>query len=753
MIGLGLRLAVAGGREAVVRLATIAAAVAVGTLLLLSVLAGLNGFSSQNQRYSWLNSRPERAAAASDTASGRGLWWRVGYDLYQGRDIVRVDVAATGPNSPVPPGIPRVPGAGEYYASPDLTALLHTVPAGQLADRYPGHLVGTVGPAALQSPNSLTLIVGHRPEELSREPNAALITRIWGTSPAECDDCMVGARAAGIDLVVSAVALGMLFPLLIFIGTVTRLAAARREERFAAMRLVGATPRQVAVLATAEAGAAASVGVLLGFALFYALRSQIAAIPFTGNPFFTSDIRLTVGQALAVALGVPVGAALAARIALRRVRISPLGVTRRVTPRPPRAYRLIPLIAGLAELYYFVGRRPSTSNGQMLAYLPGFFLTMGGLVIAGPWLTMVGSRLLATRARRPAALIAARRLADNPRAGFRAVSGLVLALFVASVATGVITTIDANRGPAVASADRQGTLVDDFDTGEHTGIPAAAMGSTPHDLTTNPGVRGVFVVHVNPAFDPQVGPEPQLSERLLPGLVSCADLARVPTYGRCEAGAEVAAVNSDLGIAARRRGPAGVQVPAWPTSTVRSADLAGLPVLSIVVRTDGSAAVVERTRTQLELAYPQRFPPSMGDEFNDTFVSTLAGWQQLADVVIVASLAIAGASLAVAVAGGLNERKRAFSLLRLTGVPLRVLHRVVALESGVPLLVAAVVATAAGFLAADLFLRAQMEYTLLSPAPGYYVTVGIGLLACTGVIASTLPLLRRITGPETARNG
>ena len=58
------------------------------------------------------------------------------------------------------------------------------------------------------------------------------------------------------------------------------------------------------------------------------------------------------------------------------------------------------------------------------------------------------------RASRPATLIAARRLADNPQAGFRAVSGLVLALFVNSVAIGVITTIVADRGPTAGGAGR-----------------------------------------------------------------------------------------------------------------------------------------------------------------------------------------------------------------------------------------------------------------------------------------------------------
>ena len=35
---------------------------------------------------------------------------------------------------------------------------------------------------------------------------------------------------------------------------------------------------------------------------------------------------------------------------------------------------------------------------------------------------------------------------------------------------------------------------------------------------------------------------------------------------------------------------------------------------------------------------------------------------------------------------------------------------------------------------------------------GYYILVAAGITASLAIIASTLPLLRRITGPETARN-
>jgi predicted lysophospholipase L1 biosynthesis ABC-type transport system permease subunit len=88
---------------------------------------------------------------------------------------------------------------------------------------------------------------------------------------------------------------------------------------------------------------------------------------------------------------------------------------------------------------------------------------------------------------------------------------------------------------------------------------------------------------------------------------------------------------------------------------------------------------------------------------------------QLADVVILVSLPIAGCSLAVAVAAGLSERKRPFSVLRLTGVPVAMLRRVVALETVVPLFLAATVSIAVGFLAAQLFRHAQLDQTLVTP--------------------------------------
>ena len=718
MIGLGLRLAVAGGREALTRLVIIAAAVAVGAGLLLATLAGVNAVNAQLTRYASMY------PTASTSGDADPLWWSTRQDYFRGQQIVRIDVAATGPDAPTPIGIPTTPGPREYYASPSLQKLLAANPGDQLGDRYPGQDLGTIGPAALTSPDALLVIVGGTPDDVAKLPNAKQLTSVGDNTPALPETV--------VDLIVGVIAAGLLFPVLIFTGTATRLSAARREQRFAAMRLVGATPKQISVVAAVEATAAAVAGTALGFILFFAFRGSLANIPFTGMPFYTSDMSLGVLDVLLVGLGVPAGAAVAGQISLRRVRISPLGVTRRVTPRPPRAYRLVPLVLGVGELAFAIGHRPDTSDGQTAVFLPGLLLIMAGLILAGPWLTMIGARVMARRASRPAALIAARRLADNPKAGFRAISGIMLALFVTSVAVGVITTIVANRGPAPIGSTDAGTLSTAVAENPPSG-PAAVLA----DLRAIPGVHSATAVRENPVRN-------NTNE---PGVIACTDLPNV--YGRCAAGTTVAEVPMSLipfrGSASSTR--------VWPAASTSLRHLQRLPVTSIVVGTDGSAAALERSRTLLESAYPTFWvAPNLPGEFESDFADTLRGWKQLANVIIIASLALAGCSLAVSVVGGLSERKRPFSLLRLSGAPVRVLRRVVALETAVPMVAVALVAVGMGLLAAQLFLKAQMDYTLTAPGVSYYAIVVAGLATCLGIIASTLPLLERITGPETARS-
>jgi hypothetical protein len=447
----------------------------------------------------------------------------------------------------------------------------------------------------------------------------------------------------------------------------------------------------------------------VGFGVFFGLRDPLASIPFTGAPFFPSEMSLSLLDVLVVAIGVPVAAAVVARLALRRVSISPLGVTRKVTPKPPRAWRIVPLLAGLAELGWF-------------AYL--------GTPHSGPWLTMLGARLMARRTRRADGLIAARRLADDPRTGFRAVSGLVLALFACTVAVLTITTQDAKDRSVVPVTGvlASNTMVDQLASGRSQ------------------------------------APVPPISAPVIARLQAIHGVSGVAVVGSVPPGVSVpVAAWKKLGIL----GPAGAQVVAvvpwefggfngslpdvtWPAVNISPQRLGALDTYMLLVATDGSQAI-EQARTVLWNAYPDYPTP-------ETFAEQAPGqprldreYQQLADVIVLVSLVIAGCTLATAVAGGLAERKRPFSLLRLTGAPLGLLQRVVALESAVPLMVTAAVSIGAGFAASAMFAKAQLERPMAGPDPAYYLITALGIVLSLGIIAATMPLLKRITGPETAR--
>jgi hypothetical protein len=779
VIRLGLRLALSGGREAVTRLIVLTVAVGLGVGLLLTAVAGTNAVTAWNNSHAWLWTGTT-AVPPGPSAGIAPLWWHPSGDTFDGQQIDRFDVAATGTSSPVPPGLTHDPGPGQYYASPALAALLRSTPANQLADRYPGRLAGTIGDAALSSPNSLIIIIGHTPAQLAGTPDSVQVTSIATRVPGRFDNQLnpkglaympanAGIEKSGIDLILSVIALGMLTPVLIFIATATRLSAARREQRFAAMRLVGATRRQVSLLAATESTAAAVLGAAAGFGIFFLLRTPVAGIPFFGEPFFPGQLSLSPTDILAVAIGVPVAAAVAARLALRRVHISPLGVARRVTPRPPRAWRTLPLLAGLAELGFFAVRGGQLSiDAETQVLVSGFLLIIVGLVIAGPWLTMAMARVMARRTSRPGTLIAARRLADDPRAAFRAVSGLVLALFITTVAVVAITTQDAKELTRFGSAAEANVLVDQL-AGQSSGRapsespgPAAPAAPLAAQLRGIPGVQGVVVVRADPKLKipgalPGLGSSEFGPPSPIPaGVVSCSQLATVPALGRCPAGATAAAFpaagfsfgpyNSLFGI-----DPTGIT---WPATNLPASRLDSLGVVAINVATNGSVPSVEQARTVLEnaRAYPTSSGPSTLGDLIAQDKSGNDAYQQLANTVILVSLPIAGCTLAAAIAAGLADRKRPFSLLRLAGARLATLRRVVTLESAVPLLAVAAVAIGAGFGAAAEYASVAQNHPMVAPGAAYYLITAGGILVSLGIIAATFPLLARVTGPEVARN-
>jgi hypothetical protein len=759
VIRLGLRLSTRGGKESLLRLIVMALAVSVGVAMLLMTLATINGLAAQNARGAWMATIPQIARPTSghgnrvpSTTSSRHdrIWWFVSSNQFENQLIVRVDVASTGAHPPVPPGIPRLPGPGQYYASPALAALLRSTPATELSSRFDGTQVGTIGPSALPSPNDLVIVIGQSTHTMAKVAGAGTITSFLTSTNNGGPDT---SGTTGLQIILAILALVLLFPVLVFVGAAMRLSAARREQRLAAIRLAGATMRQVSVIATVEALIAAVAGVVIGFVLYYVTEPALVHVPFAGQPLQASDLSIGVIDVLVVAIGVPFSAAVAARVALRRVQVSPLGVTRRVTPRPPRSYRVIPLIAGMAVLAYFVTvGRPASAGGQIQGYLLGFFLIMVGLVLAGPWLVMRGSRFMAKRTNRVPMLLAGRRLSDNPRGSFRAISGLILAIFVTSVSVGTISTILADHGSTGSNTAASKTVTDQFTFTANNSVPSVSN-AVVAALRAIRGVNGVTTVYVAPSKMRTDGPVPDingLGGSVQYGLVSCRELRTTPALGKCDAGATYAALGDDIAFTPVTKSVTIAAAITWPTAHP-SKDLKGLPVQLIAVATNGSASSIAKAESVLDGAYPFESMTNLFGEVDAQSAQLLNELKTTSEVVILASLLIAGCSLAVAMAAGVTERKRPFSLLRLSGVPLRVLQRVIVFETAAPLIIIAIGSALLGMVASDLFLKSQLGLSLRPPSASYYLIVLGGLIGSLSIIASTLPFLNRATRPEDAR--
>ena len=278
MIRLGLRLALSGGRGAAIGLALTAFAVATGTAILLFALSFRPALDDRAERAAW---RTSFILTPDGTAAGADLLIRSDVDEYQGQPIVRVLVAGLTADPPTPPGVDRLPGPGEAVVSPALAALMKDVPADQLGDRI-GTVVGTVGDAGLRSPDELVAIVGLDSAALA-EMGASPITG-FDTTPPTPDIPPIA-----ILMIVLAV-IGALVPVAVFVSTATRLSAARREQRLAALRLVGATGSQVTALAAVEALFVTIIGVVAGIGLFLLTRPLVAKIPLDNATWFPASI-------------------------------------------------------------------------------------------------------------------------------------------------------------------------------------------------------------------------------------------------------------------------------------------------------------------------------------------------------------------------------------------------------------------------------------------------------------------------------
>ena len=222
----------------------------------------------------------------------------------------------------------------------------------------------------------------------------------------------------------------MVVPILTLGGLAARLAASRRDQRLATLRLSGATSGQVVVMTLAEAVGQALLGGVLGVVLYAAVLPGLARLDFQGRPFTVGELWVGVPVALLVLVAVALLAVVSGLVGLRRVVIGPLGVTARVSPPRLRWWRAVAVFVLLAG--WLVVARSNVATAVILTVLVGVVATVN---LVGPYLVMLLGFVVARASRRFPTLLAARRLVDDPRSTWRAVSAIGLGVIVAGLST------------------------------------------------------------------------------------------------------------------------------------------------------------------------------------------------------------------------------------------------------------------------------------------------------------------------------
>src|SRR5699024_6933007 len=235
-------------------------------------------------------------------------------------------------------------------------------------------------------------------------------------------------------------------------GSAARLSLARREKDLATTRLVGGTSAQVGSVAVLDVAGQALLGALAGVSLHVAVTPALTRLDFGITPFTTADLLMPwwAYPVLVVAL-VLLGVGSAA-VALTGVVLSPLGVA-----RDSRVVRLsvirvvvwVMLIVGFFVMLKAGAALFGDAGGGMLGVgvsVAFIAAIVAGMNLVGPFIVWIVALGLARTAPTQTLRAGARRPAGDPRAGWRAVSGITFALVIAGFLT-MVSLITRSTGP------------------------------------------------------------------------------------------------------------------------------------------------------------------------------------------------------------------------------------------------------------------------------------------------------------------
>ncbi|RII20789.1 FtsX-like permease family protein [Streptomyces sp. YIM 130001] len=771
-LGLGIRFAVTGGREAWVRTLLTAVGVGLGVALLLVTAALPTAMNSREARGDDRNDNTfssQKVPAAEDTL----VISAVDTD-FRSKSVRGRLVAPDGAKAPLPPGVSAHPKPGEMVVSPALAELLKSDDGKMLRDRLQAKQVGTISDAGLIGPGELAYYAGA--EKLV--PNGYPTMRIDHFGPADSADDPFDPVLVLLTLLVFVV---LLMPVGVFIAAAVRFGGERRDRRLAALRLIGADGRMTRRIAAGESLAGALLGLAVGTGFFLITRAAAADIEVLDVSVFPADLDPSPALALLVGIAVPAAAVAVTLFALRSVVIEPLGVVR--TAKQPRRklwWRLLLPIAGLAMLYPMVGQGRDGGRFNEWLVTAGVVLLLVGITALLPWLVeavvvRLGRGSLSWQ-------LAVRRLQLSSGTAARMVNGIAVAVAGAIALQMMFAGVQGDYTSATGQDPRRAELeVHVPDSGQ----AEQQMQETLRRLKQTKGIDRITApLMTMEAADGRTEPDRSTTLntgtcsalRELARITSCKDgdvfiVSRTEDIGDDEDATRLAKAGKQLYLDPSYDGYRGKQVP-WkvPTevrevtardspggyantgilATPGALTASGTPNQSgtLWVSTDNSDRdAAERVRNAAAATSPfidiYRYKAS--DE-TDRFASLRTGLY----VGAIAVLALIGASLLVSQLEQLRERRKLLSSLVAFGTRKRTLSLSVLWQTALPVALGLTLATVVGLTLGSVLLK--MVDRPISPdwaSLGAMTAAGAGVVLV--VTALSMPPLIRLMRPDGLR--
>lgn len=712
--------------------------IAIGCVLVFGLVAGLHALSVRSERLQW-RSAAFSAQSQQPIAGVAPLYIKLAtgnIDMWRDRSITYTGLFASGPTSPTLPQF-ATPQPGQCWFSPELDRLMRAHPEAQLLQRFGRENKGILPRHLLPSPDSLSVICGMDESVAKQSANAAYSIDRKSTNGAQQ---LIGG-------VIFIGALGILIPALLLASVAIRLGTAQREQRYAAMRLVGATMKQIRLLLMLETLVGTLAGITLGYFGYLALRPAFARIHFDGSALSLPDFRVAAVPSVGIVLLILALSLATTWWSTRRSYISPLGVARRsIRTGKTRIWRMLPLVIGIGLFVW--ARSLGTSwirteaNSSLAVLLIGsaFLLVTLGFLLAGPLLTRIAADFAGRLTQRAPTLLAVRAIAAKPHETFRAVGGLVIALFMGSFYLATVSGVD-DREWQLAEQNGFAQLRDRV-------VLVTANELSPTIEQHLGSIKGVS--QVTPLYFPKATTDEIVSNDY--GF-RCEDL-KTFTLLQC--------VGSDS---------------AW--QTLNFYNFRALTTVNGTIQNVQAQKAVEQT--SIDTSKPVGYIALMdSNDRIDTVRSVVAQTtpvdardtllvrngtyekqpnvtpliRELASLVYLAfalTIFMATVSLLISTAGALYERKRMLFTLRLGGFRLRELQRTVLLQAMIPLFTVAIVAGGLGLALGSLTINVLARSISARITPMYGVVVCGALCVAVAGLQTLLPMVKRATMIETNR--